>query len=784
MTVSNLGFAVDSSRAVTAAADLDKLVVSAGKAEQGAQSVGRASQQMSAALGSITAILTNIERHTGLMAAGMGQAATATVGLGTAANNAAGQFSKLDGSVDAAIREMVELRGASTGAAAAINQEAVALRALNEEMRQNASLPRPSSGPHGAPGASGGQNNFNTANVAAQFQDIGVTAAMGMSPLQIALQQGTQLSAVLGGQGLTGVVKTLGGAFAAILSPVSLLTIGAVALSAVALQAFGSMFKGAESASDALETHNEWLDKTLAGYDKVRDAAEEALLSALKLPEASATSDLGAQRADAANSAVAAMTRAMELRKEFEGYASYAEAFNVPADVTASLQSVNDIISEITADGALSRQELDRMHAALTELGNSTADQNIKSISAEALVLVDAARQAVAQVDSLDAALRSIPRDIQIKISMGVEYGSALGDLQGLYQDPRSRFDQMREQAKNAADQAQATAVSYGQAVGAGAEFERVMASIDAAEAKANEKSSHAGSKAAAKAAAKPFNQWESATANFQQRIDQARMETGLLGETTYEITRQQAAFDLLNQAKDAGIPITSTVTDQINSMSAEYASATVEMERMAAQQRAMDEEMAFYKGTFSSFFTSFAQGIRNGESAWESFGNAATSALDRIADRALSMAADGLFDMLFGAVMGGIGGGFGGNPMSLGAGGAGFLGGGASAWGPTFAGGGYTGSGPRSGGIDGMGGFPAILHPQETVIDHTRRAANQNQANDNRSTRGPLNITINGTGLSQEQVTAAIGDALDHYDRFQAPQTFNRVQNDPMARG
>ena len=36
------------------------------------------------------------------------------------------------------------------------------------------------------------------------------------------------------------------------------------------------------------------------------------------------------------------------------------------------------------------------------------------------------------------------------------------------------------------------------------------------------------------------------------------------------------------------------------------------------------------------------------------------------------------------------------------------------------YAGGGYTGDAPRSGGVDGRGGFPAILHPQETVIDHT----------------------------------------------------------------
>jgi len=38
-----------------------------------------------------------------------------------------------------------------------------------------------------------------------------------------------------------------------------------------------------------------------------------------------------------------------------------------------------------------------------------------------------------------------------------------------------------------------------------------------------------------------------------------------------------------------------------------------------------------------------------------------------------------------------------------------------------SFDGGGFTGMGARSGGVDGKGGFPAILHPNETVIDHTK---------------------------------------------------------------
>jgi hypothetical protein len=71
--------------------------------------------------------------------------------------------------------------------------------------------------------------------------------------------------------------------------------------------------------------------------------------------------------------------------------------------------------------------------------------------------------------------------------------------------------------------------------------------------------------------------------------------------------------------------------------------------------------------------------------------------------------AAANLTQYLFGDKQGGGAlGAFGGNIMS-------FFGG------KSYAGGGFTGSGSRSGGVDGMGGFPAILHPNETVIDHTR---------------------------------------------------------------
>ena len=78
-------------------------------------------------------------------------------------------------------------------------------------------------------------NRFNTANIAAQFQDIGVTAAMGMNPMTIALQQGTQLSAIL--NSMSGSpLKGLAAAFTSIINPVSLLSISIVALIAAGIQ--------------------------------------------------------------------------------------------------------------------------------------------------------------------------------------------------------------------------------------------------------------------------------------------------------------------------------------------------------------------------------------------------------------------------------------------------------------------------------------------------------------------------------------------------------------------
>lgn len=108
--------------------------------------------------------------------------------------------------------------------------------------------------------------SLNTGNIAAQFQDIGVTAAAGMNPLIIALQQGTQLSAVLNQSVSQGVspVKALGGAFLQIINPISLATIAAIALGTAAIQYFGTLATQGQPSEEILKKQN----------DRIRDVAD------------------------------------------------------------------------------------------------------------------------------------------------------------------------------------------------------------------------------------------------------------------------------------------------------------------------------------------------------------------------------------------------------------------------------------------------------------------------------------------------------------------------------
>ena len=105
-----------------------------------------------------------------------------------------------------------------------------------------------------------------TGNLVAQFNDIGMMMAAGQNPLQLAIQQGTQITQEIGPMGAAGAAKALGGAFVGMLNPISLVTMGVIGFGAAAVQwlfsarseadafslAFDGLAESTQSAKDEL----------------------------------------------------------------------------------------------------------------------------------------------------------------------------------------------------------------------------------------------------------------------------------------------------------------------------------------------------------------------------------------------------------------------------------------------------------------------------------------------------------------------------------------------------
>jgi hypothetical protein len=70
-----------------------------------------------------------------------------------------------------------------------------------------------------------------------------------------------------------------------------------------------------------------------------------------------------------------------------------------------------------------------------------------------------------------------------------------------------------------------------------------------------------------------------------------------------------------------------------------------------------------------------------------------------------------------------------------------------------SFSGGGYTGNGARAGGLDGQGGFMAMLHPQEDVIDRTRPTPTVSRDRGSEDSMTELRMEISELRSEQRQI-------------------------------
>ncbi|OJY36364.1 MAG: hypothetical protein BGP11_08455 [Rhodobacterales bacterium 65-51] len=122
----------------------------------------------------------------------------------------------------------------------------------------------------------GTQSSAYTANIGAQGFDIGVTAAMGMNPLMIGLQQGSQLAGIAqqmggGAQAARGLLQGL----TAIANPLNLAIIGFTTLAAVGIQGFSSLAASSKSLEERMAELTTAFDRYKRSADLAGSSSED-----------------------------------------------------------------------------------------------------------------------------------------------------------------------------------------------------------------------------------------------------------------------------------------------------------------------------------------------------------------------------------------------------------------------------------------------------------------------------------------------------------------------------
>jgi uncharacterized protein (TIGR02594 family) len=432
----------------------------------------------------------------------------------------------------------------------------------------------------------GGLGRFGAMNAAAQFQDIAVTAAMGQSPLTIALQQGTQLGQALesgmkAGAGLRGIVNGLAVAFTSLLTPANMVGIAFAAALAGAIQLGTYLLNRSGDLKKVLEDHKKLIDDIAAAYPKAAAEAKKYHDQASQMGQAVLTAEsLKQRKAEVDLLATSIRDITAQLQKGAGWGVWGTTAATMFAGIGEQLEN-----NEITA-----RQLSDR-------LGEIRLDPNLSAgahrFAEQMQEAVEKAADLEANIKGIDAALRALlderPAMMLERRQLQPYVGQRAGELRILEDQRLARIQQDRARTdaeRLAAAERVSRAERPSQAdIGGGADARARRAVADEQE-RINEEIKE---------------EVRLRRESRDELIATSRNEVEAAGKTTVEAARLRKEFELLYAAevaaKNAGRTVSDAERDDIRRTAAEYAKLQAQaeainaaMERRISRQRAVSD--------------------------------------------------------------------------------------------------------------------------------------------------------------------------------------------------
>lgn len=565
MEVAALQMSVDSDGIVKGSGDLNKLSSSAQKAATDAAKVEKA-------MGGVNTAASRAAAAVNSEAVAMDKAARAAWEKSVETRRAAVADQQAANRAWAAAKAQDVAALSSRRASVALNQTAASSQSAAKGL--NAIMPAAKAAQAGIDGVTRAANSnagamkANTANIAAQFQDVGVTAAMGMNPLTIGLQQGTQLSAVFAQSGAS-MGTVLAAAFRQIASAQALMTIGIIAAVAAMIQ----MVDWSSAAASALN----FLADNLVMIAPYAAAAAAGLAlfyaPALLAGIASLTVAIGVGLVRALEAVMWRMIALAVMNPwgafiVFTGLAvaallTFRDWFTKILGVDlidAAAKGINFIIGGFVGGFDAIKKTWNLLPQAVGDVAIQAANKTIEAIQG----MVNGAISLINDLTS------SLPFGIGENLQMGdVSFGSIANPYAGMAQA-------VNDVARASIDAAQS--VDYvGKAIqgiknGASAvagQFREWAKALGATDEKAKGGKAGAGGKSQAESLADILKGAEADIRAQQLRLDS-------VGKTATAVAKLEQETKLLNAAQEAGVNLTPRIREEIEKLATEYAKAKI----------------------------------------------------------------------------------------------------------------------------------------------------------------------------------------------------------------
>lgn len=534
-------------------------------------------------------------------------------------------------------------------------------------------------------------SKFNTANIAAQFQDIAVSAQMGMGAFQIGLQQGTQLAAVI--SMMENPLRGLGAAFMSVISPVSLLTIGLVSLSSAGLQMVDWPKRTAQALillADNLKLIAPYAATAAAGLALIYAPAVIGGIVSLiawlgRLSVAAVTTAATLAGANPGTALILGFSAAVIAANIFRDELKSIFGRDIVADAK---NAVNWIIGAFVGGFNGIKEVWKSLPAAIGDIVYSTAQNVVDGIQDMVQKAVDILNNLMNKYALWRSSIGQPldPETFNSLIIGPVDFGIEIANpYKGAASDTMSAMGKaMRDAQKTDYVGGMYSAIESGASAAADKlrELAKGLTDIDE-KTKKGKKGRHGKTDA---------EYYQDIIDGADRRIASLLVEQQALGMTEEAANALRYEQEMLNQAQQHGIELTPKQADYIKMLAGTMAGLE------SAIQKAQDA-INFAKDTTKGFFSDMANGLANGRGWWGSLADAAVNAITKIADALIDSGIDSLFGGSgFGSLLGGLFGGKSADPWS----------------GLRLASGGYV-SGPGSATSDSI---PAWLSNGEFVMN------------------------------------------------------------------